>query len=179
MASMNRVGIYYPSIDTIKIWPGHFRNRMSKVVDVNVGGVNYTTTLTSVKGSLLTAYFSEDSDDVEGHLRDSHGARFIDRDGILFRYILDYLRNRRLILPENFSEKERLINEVCMLYEHEYSYLVYVDMGIVKPMSWIHSFYLYSKSKMSYHKYQREDNFHSGRPQTKLNQQMCSLSLQV
>lgn len=30
------------------------------------------------------------------------------RDGVLFRYILDYLRHGRLILPEHFYEKDRL-----------------------------------------------------------------------
>jgi len=40
--------------------------------------------------------------------RDSKGKVFIDRDGVLFRYILDYLRNQSVILPENFHEKARL-----------------------------------------------------------------------
>lgn len=91
----------------------------SKVVDINVGGVNYTTTmstLTLVKGSLLTSYFSDEfNDQIDGRVRDSRGTWFIDRDGILFRYILDYLRNRRIILPDNFSETHRLINEVSII----------------------------------------------------------------
>lgn len=44
-------------------------------------------------------------------LRDSKGKYFVDRDGVLFRYVLDFLRNQRLILPENFHEKERLRTE--------------------------------------------------------------------
>ena len=43
--------------------------------------------------------------------RDSKNRVFIDRDGVLFRYILDYLRNKKLSLPENFSERDRLQNE--------------------------------------------------------------------
>ncbi|RWS27392.1 BTB/POZ domain-containing protein KCTD12-like protein, partial [Leptotrombidium deliense] len=40
------------------------------------------------------------------------GRYFIDRDGNLFRFILDYLRNgKQLILPENFTERERLKSE--------------------------------------------------------------------
>jgi hypothetical protein len=31
------------------------------------------------------------------------GAYFIDRDGELFAYVLDYLRNGKLLLPENFK----------------------------------------------------------------------------
>lgn len=40
--------------------------------------------------------------------KDSKGKVFIDRDGVLFRYILDYLRNQNIVLPENFHEKARL-----------------------------------------------------------------------
>ena len=43
--------------------------------------------------------------------RDSRGRFFIDRDGMLFRYILDYLRNSKLALPESFNERERLLVE--------------------------------------------------------------------
>ena len=41
-------------------------------------------------------------------MQDSKGKFFIDRDGVLFRYILDYLRNMKLVLPEAFQERERL-----------------------------------------------------------------------
>ncbi|KAG8227978.1 hypothetical protein J437_LFUL007529 [Ladona fulva] len=40
--------------------------------------------------------------------RDARRRVFIDRDGVLFRYILDFLREGRLVLPENFSEVRRL-----------------------------------------------------------------------
>ena len=40
--------------------------------------------------------------------QDSKGKYFIDRDGVLFRYILDFLRNMKLVLPEAFQERERL-----------------------------------------------------------------------
>ena len=36
---------------------------------------------------------------------------FIDRDGVLFRYVLDYLRNGKLVLPESFRELRRLERE--------------------------------------------------------------------
>ena len=85
------------------------------VIDVNVGGMVYTTTvetLASAKGSLLASYFCNADGSAEGLGKDSCGRWFIDRDGVLFRYILDYLRNRRLVLPENFSELSRLKSEV-------------------------------------------------------------------
>jgi BTB/POZ domain-containing protein KCTD8/12/16 len=45
-------------------------------------------------------------------LKDNKSKLFIDRDGLLFRYILDYLRNNKsLLLPENFNEKRRLKRE--------------------------------------------------------------------
>ena len=51
-------------------------------------------------GSLLYSLFSGGTDCL---LNDSKGRVFIDRDGVLFRYILDFLRNGRLILPDKFK----------------------------------------------------------------------------
>ena len=82
------------------------------LVDLNVGGVHYTTrlqTLTGDAGSLLAQLFSGELPDLL--MQDSKGRYFIDRDGVLFRYILEYLRNKKLILPESFMEKERLRHE--------------------------------------------------------------------
>ena len=81
-------------------------------VELNVGGVMYTTSLdTLVKqpDSLLASLFKEPSKSRLVH--DSKGKVFIDRDGVLFRYILDYLRNLKLVLPEGFHERERLKQE--------------------------------------------------------------------
>lgn len=36
---------------------------------------------------------------------------FIDRDGKLFRYILNYLRTQRLVVPADFDEYEQLYEE--------------------------------------------------------------------
>ncbi|KAK3605414.1 hypothetical protein CHS0354_007490 [Potamilus streckersoni] len=83
-----------------------------EIVELNVGGVFYTTalsTLTKEPESLLGQMFKG-----MGHVKihkDSKGKVFLDRDGVLFRYILDYLRNMKLVLPENFHEKERLRHE--------------------------------------------------------------------
>lgn len=41
----------------------------------------------------------------------SEDSYFIDRDGELFRYILDYLRNSKITLPDNFTELQRLREE--------------------------------------------------------------------
>ncbi|RNA14595.1 BTB POZ domain-containing KCTD16 [Brachionus plicatilis] len=76
------------------------------IVELNIGGVYYTTTINTLcheSNSLFSQMFESKS-----QVKDSKNRIFIDRDGLLFRYVLDYLRNRQLILPENFSEKKRL-----------------------------------------------------------------------
>ncbi|KAK3755848.1 hypothetical protein QZH41_003946 [Actinostola sp. cb2023] len=80
------------------------------VVELNVGGQLYTTSLPTLlkdSDSLLSAMFSGR----QKIPRDSRGRFFIDRDGVLFRYILDYLRNCKLALPEAFNERDRLLTE--------------------------------------------------------------------
>jgi len=111
------------------------------IIELNVGGVFYTTslkTLTSEPSSRLNKMFGstedsgkdgckkssttvqindqvEQSDQSLNHdyvvLKDSKGKYFLDRDGVLFRYTLDYLRNKKLVLPDNFTEMKRLIVE--------------------------------------------------------------------
>ena len=73
----------------------------STAVELNVGGVHYTTSeRTLASEPFFAKLFSTPS---------TNGTKlFIDRDGILFRYILDYLRNKQLVLPENFTEFQRL-----------------------------------------------------------------------
>ncbi|ESN95340.1 hypothetical protein HELRODRAFT_86882 [Helobdella robusta] len=84
-----------------------------QVVELNVGGVVYTTTrttLTSEPGSLLTEIFSERK--LSSAVSNAKQSCFIDRDGVLFRFVLDYLRNgRKLVLPDCFLERKRLIQE--------------------------------------------------------------------
>lgn len=83
-----------------------------EIVELNVGGQVYVTrleTLTAVPNSLLWLKFTQSS---PGALpKDSKGRFFFDRDGFLFRYILDYLRDSELFLPELFKERKRLQKE--------------------------------------------------------------------
>ncbi|KFM63023.1 BTB/POZ domain-containing protein KCTD12, partial [Stegodyphus mimosarum] len=82
------------------------------VIELNVGGVFYTTslaTLTRESNSLLAQIFGGTIS--SGPYRDSKGKFFVDRDGVLFRYILDYLRDQKIVLPENFHERRRLRHE--------------------------------------------------------------------
>ncbi|XP_051564324.1 BTB/POZ domain-containing protein KCTD12.1 [Myxocyprinus asiaticus] len=84
----------------------------SEIVELNVGGQVYLTrhtTLTAVPDSLLWHMFSKKTP--KDLARDSKGRYFLDRDGFLFRYILDYLRDLNLVLPDYFPEKSRLQRE--------------------------------------------------------------------
>jgi len=82
------------------------------VIELNVGGVYYSTTQVTLgryKDSRLPELLTS-PDDVSGRggdstttlvtTTDSVGRRFVDRDGQLFRYVLDYARTGSLILPE-------------------------------------------------------------------------------
>ncbi|XP_016840419.1 BTB/POZ domain-containing protein KCTD16 [Nasonia vitripennis] len=80
------------------------------VLELNVGGVFYTTalaTLTREADSHLADMFKERAS-LE---KDAKGKYFVDRDGVLFRYVLDFLRNQALVLPEGFRERARLRQE--------------------------------------------------------------------
>lgn len=80
------------------------------VIELNVGGVLYTTTLVTLikqPDTQLYALFTGR----ETIQRDTKGRYFLDSDGVLFRYVLDYLRDGTIILPDCFREKERLRKE--------------------------------------------------------------------
>jgi len=84
------------------------------VVDLNVGGVFYSTsvsTLTSHADSRLAKLFNVGENKMAVERVFHNGKIFIDRDGILFRYVLDYLRSSQLLLPASFQEHERLRHE--------------------------------------------------------------------
>ena len=89
-----------------KLEHAHF----SSTIQLNVGGHRFTTslqTLTKDPNSMLAAMFSgmfemKPSED---------GAFFIDRDGTHFRFILNYLRNGKLTLPEGATFLKELADE--------------------------------------------------------------------
>lgn len=83
-----------------------------EIVELNVGGQVYITrysTLLNVPDSLLSQMFGRKNS--LGLARDGKGRFFIDRDGFLFRYILDYMRDQQLVLPDHFPERSRLQRE--------------------------------------------------------------------
>ncbi|XP_019716052.1 BTB/POZ domain-containing protein KCTD6a [Hippocampus comes] len=83
---------------------------MGEEVTLNVGGCLYSTSLTTLRrypDSMLGAMFRGDVPT----LRDASGNYFIDRDGTLFHYILNFLRSSELTLPCDFKEVELLRKE--------------------------------------------------------------------
>ncbi|XP_019380578.1 PREDICTED: potassium channel regulatory protein [Gavialis gangeticus] len=80
------------------------------VVVLNVGGMTFTTwasTLQQFPESRLARMLNGSDRD----FRLMNGQFFVDRDGVLFSYILDFLRTLQLLLPTNFSDYQRLQRE--------------------------------------------------------------------
>ncbi|XP_017160398.1 BTB/POZ domain-containing protein KCTD6a [Poecilia reticulata] len=89
---------------------GDLGHMMGEPVSLNVGGCVYSTSLSTLRrypDSLLSAMFRGDLPTV----KDSRGNYFIDRDGPLFRYILNFLRSSELTLPCGFKETALLRKE--------------------------------------------------------------------
>ncbi|XP_072333260.1 BTB/POZ domain-containing protein KCTD21-like [Scyliorhinus torazame] len=83
---------------------------MSEPITLNVGGTLYTTsqkTLTRYPESMLGLMFTG----IMTTSVDQRGNYFIDRDGKMFRYILNFLRTSHLDLPVNFQELDLLNRE--------------------------------------------------------------------
>ena len=79
----------------------------SATVKLNVGGHHFTTTvqtLTKDPNSMLAAMFSGKFDTQLSE----DGSVFIDRDGTHFRFILNFLRDGKLILPEGATFHKEL-----------------------------------------------------------------------
>ncbi|KAI5690979.1 BTB [Leishmania braziliensis] len=89
-------------IDVTGEWARH--------INLNVGGTLYTTrryTLRELKGHRIFGPILEN----RAH-RCEDGSFLIDRDGTLFRYVMGYLRDGHLSVPDNFAEWDMLLQEV-------------------------------------------------------------------
>ncbi|XP_018921957.1 BTB/POZ domain-containing protein KCTD6-like isoform X1 [Cyprinus carpio] len=85
-------------------------SRLTHPVTLNVGGHLYTSSISTLQrypDSMLGAMFRGDFPTT----RDAQGNYFIDRDGTLFRYILNFLRTSELTLPVDFMEMDLLRKE--------------------------------------------------------------------
>ena len=85
------------------------------LIRLNVGGVWYTTTLSTLQtfpDSIFPKMLSQRDNKKRGSKEDeAKGYYFIDRDGDLFRYILNFMRTEELSLPANFQDMNQLIKE--------------------------------------------------------------------
>ncbi|XP_072172539.1 uncharacterized protein [Diadema setosum] len=82
----------------------------SSYVGLNVGGIVFQTsrtTLTSQSENFFTPLLSGQFESA----KDESGNFLIDRDGQIFRHVLNYLRNGKLVLPERFAELALLEQE--------------------------------------------------------------------
>ncbi|KAL4717757.1 hypothetical protein ACJJTC_000906 [Scirpophaga incertulas] len=80
-------------------------------VHIDVGGTIYTSsleTLTAYPKSRLAKMFNGTIPIVLDTLKQHY---FIDRDGEMFRHILNFLRNKNLLLPTDFPYLELLLHE--------------------------------------------------------------------
>ena len=81
-----------------------------EIIDLNVGGSLFTTSVQTLLSS-PNCFFSSSYNfetKVFNLPADSSGRYFVDRDGKIFQYILEFLRNKSVVLPDNFVEKRRL-----------------------------------------------------------------------
>ncbi|CAF0878443.1 unnamed protein product [Rotaria sordida] len=88
------------------------KNFKDDIVTFNIGGHIYSTTYSTINEnvdsqSLLALIISNRTTTS----LDKNGHYFIDRDGTYFRYILNYFRDKKLFLPENFTELKQLCSE--------------------------------------------------------------------
>jgi hypothetical protein len=81
-----------------------------ELIQLNVGGQIYTTTKATLErhpNTMLGAMFNGSMPTAV----DDNGHYFIDRDGALFGYVLNFLRSSKLAVPEDFKQWEQLALE--------------------------------------------------------------------
>lgn len=86
-------------------------SKYSAPVHIDVGGTIYTSsleTLTKYSDSRLGKLFTGNIPIVLDSLKQHY---FIDRDGRMFRHILNFMRNSKLLIPDNFADLDLLLEE--------------------------------------------------------------------
>ncbi|XP_068123235.1 potassium channel regulatory protein [Hyperolius riggenbachi] len=81
-----------------------------EVVTLNVGGMKFTTSASTLQ-RFPESRLARMLDGSDRDFRIMNGQYFVDREGSLFSYILDYLRTSQLTLPSDFSDFQRLQRE--------------------------------------------------------------------
>ncbi|XP_061083202.1 putative potassium channel regulatory protein isoform X2 [Conger conger] len=80
------------------------------ILTINVGGQKFTTRTATLKKH-LDSRLARMLDGSDSEFPVSGGQVFVDRDGTLFKYILDYIRTDQVSLPPNFSDFDGLKRE--------------------------------------------------------------------
>lgn len=86
-------------------------SRYTAPVHIDVGGTIYTSsleTLTKYPDSKLAKLFNGSIPIVLDSLKQHY---FIDRDGGMFRHVLNFMRNSRLLIADDFPDLELLLEE--------------------------------------------------------------------
>lgn len=86
-----------------------------ELVTLNVGGKIFTTRLSTIK-QFPNSRLARILDGKDQEFKMVGGQIFVDRDGVLFSFILDFLRTHQLLLPTDFSDYLRLQRE-ALFYE--------------------------------------------------------------
>merc|ERR1712150_60591 len=97
----------YQTIKSLIISKYNKMGSCSNIIKLNVGGVQYQTTLPTLQthpdsyfGQLFSGKFADCVNPVDEH--------FVDADGDMFKYILNYMRRNKLTLPDDFNQYELL-----------------------------------------------------------------------
>jgi hypothetical protein len=97
---------------TLKSTDNGKKDFQDDIVTFNIGGHIHSTTRSTINENVdcqsLLALIITNQTTTQ---LDNHGHYFIDRDGSYFRYILNYFRDKKLYLPENFTELKQLCLE--------------------------------------------------------------------
>jgi len=98
---------------SVSLCTDHLNDDDDDIITFNIGGQIYSTTRSTINKnvnsqSLLSLIIKNQTK----FQLDNNGQYFIDRDGKYFCYILNYFREKKLILPENFNELKQLFSEV-------------------------------------------------------------------
>lgn len=86
-----------------------------ELVTLNVGGKIFTTRFSTIK-QFPASRLARMLDGRDQEFKMVGGQIFVDRNGVLFSFILDFLRTQQLLLPTDFSDYLRLQRE-ALFYE--------------------------------------------------------------
>lgn len=81
----------------------------SQIVNLVVGGITFTCMKRTFQKSMDSVVLAQIIR--ENGRRDEDGNLVIDRDGTTFRHVLNFLRTEQLLLPDDFSEWDLLLDD--------------------------------------------------------------------